>query len=154
MPNQGVAPLDYTTAVGQVRLLIGDTDPDAVDTNAGTGTYTFYADGEIEGLLSIYGADPRRTAAQMLRTIAITPALLLKKFQSADVMVDGPAVTEALLATAKAIEDGIVAQAADWVSIVRTGGRARPYYDPLLDAEFYQNADNRITLDVEQGILP
>lgn len=151
MANEGAAPLDFTTAVGQVRLLIGDTDP--ANVAAGSGTYTFYSDAEISGLLYLY-EDPRRCAAQMLRTIAITPALLLKKFSSADVAVDGPAITTALLATAQAIEDGIKSAAADWVSIVVTGGDTSTNYDPLLDADFFQRADNQLVLDVEQGILP
>jgi hypothetical protein len=52
--NQGVAPPDFTTAVGQVRLLIGDTDP-VVDEGALVGTYVFYSDAEIAGLLALYG---------------------------------------------------------------------------------------------------
>lgn len=154
MANQGVAPPDFTTAVGQVRLLIGDTDAVLPQVPDGTGTYVFYSDAEIAGLLALYGPDPRRSAAAMLRTIAMTPALLLKKFSSADVAVDGPAVADSLLAIANSLEDSIKSGAADFAQMVKTGGWARTNYDPLLDAEFYQQADNRLVLDVEQGILP
>lgn len=153
MANQGVAPPDFTTAVGQVRLLIGDTDP-VVDDGAVLGSYVFYSDAEIAALLGIYGPDPRRTAAAMLRTIAMTPALLLKKFQSADVAVDGPAVADSLLAIAAALEESIASGAAEFAKLGRTGARVHTDYDPLLDAAFYQQADNRLVLDVEQGILP
>lgn len=112
--NQGVAPPAFDTAVGQVRLLIGDTDPQNV--SGGFGTYAFYSDAELTALLTLHGSDARRCAVACLRAIAITPALKLKKWSSADLMVDGPAITNSLLAAARAIESGINADA------VTTGG--------------------------------
>lgn len=116
IPNQGAAPVDFETAVGQVRLLIGDTDPvpgteDALD---GVGTYVFFSDREITAYIALTGG-PRAAAAQILRAIAASTALKLKKWTSADLAVDGPAIASALLRAAAALDtaESNVAAAAD-----------------------------------------
>ena len=42
MANTGVAPPNFTTDVGKVRVLLGDTDPTNVA--AGSGTYMYFSD--------------------------------------------------------------------------------------------------------------
>lgn len=102
MPNRGIAPIDPTSPVGQVRLLLGDTD--ATNLANDQGEYLYYSDTEITGLLAMYGDNPKRTAARALRTIAASQTLLLKKFTSADVAVDMPAAAKELRLLADALE--------------------------------------------------
>lgn len=102
MANQGVAPPDFTSAVGMVRLNIGDTDPTNV--SAGEGEYVFFSDAEISAFIAQRGGNPLRASASIIRRIAGSQALLLKKFTSADLAVDGPAITAALLKSADAME--------------------------------------------------
>jgi hypothetical protein len=104
--NVGATPPDYSTLVGQVRAVIGDTDSvDLIPPVAGQGEYLWYGDAAITGLLTVYGENPKRAAAQALRTVASSQALILKKFSTDDLTVDGPAIAEALRKLAKDLDD-------------------------------------------------
>lgn len=104
--NQGVVPVDYSTPVGQFRALIGDTDAVAlVPPAAGQGSYVWFGDDEIGAFLSLYSDNPKRAAARALLTIAGSQALLLKKWSSDDLSVDGAAIAEALRKQAKDLQD-------------------------------------------------
>lgn len=104
--NVGIAPPDYSTTVGQFRALIGDTDFVELDPPvSGQGEYDWYGDDAITGLLSVYGDNPKRAAAQALRTIASSQALLLKKWSADDLSVDGAAIAEALRKLAKDLDE-------------------------------------------------
>lgn len=97
MSNVGNTPPDYTIPLGQVRALIGDFEAVPLTPPvAGQGEYMWFGDEAIQGLLGVYNDDPRRTAAQALRIIAGSQALLLKKWSADDLSVDGPAISEAL----------------------------------------------------------
>lgn len=110
IPNEGAVPVDFDTAVGEVRLLIGDTDPTpgSEDATSGTGAFVFYSDREIEAFIRSAGG-ARPAAAGILRAIAASTALKLKKWSSADLMVDGPAIADSLLRAADAIDRGTLA---------------------------------------------
>lgn len=131
MANQGVAPPNFSTAVGQVRLLLGDTNPTGVLN--GQGEYLWYSDAEIEALLPLYQSSPKRTAIYIWRLIAMTPAMQLKKWSSADLSVDGAAITRAIRETIRDIERSLDEEAAEEVSdifsIVPTGA---PLLQPAL----------------------
>lgn len=103
MSNQGVSPVDYTTSVGQFRALIGDTDAEGV--TAGVGDYAWYGDEAIEGIVSVYAGNVKRAAAQALRTIASTQALLLKKWSADDLSVDGAAIARELRELARGLDE-------------------------------------------------
>jgi hypothetical protein len=93
IPAEDEAPAietDPSTPVGMVRLLIADTDPD----NA------LFLDGQIEAFLTAEGDSPKRAAALALDSIAISEALISKKFSTQDLSVDGPAVAKELRAQA------------------------------------------------------
>lgn len=113
IPNEGAVPVDFDTPVGEVRLLIGDTDPvpGSEDATSGTGTFVFYSDAEVEAFVRSYGG-ARPAAAGILRAIAASTALKLKKWSSADLAVDGPAIADSLLRAADAIDQGTAAVAA------------------------------------------
>lgn len=125
MVNAGASPVDYTTAVGKVRLLIGDTDASAV--TGGIGTYAFYSDDELAALLTLY-PDPRRAAVSALRTFAASPAIKLKVWGEGDLQVDGAKVSQVLINLADSIERGIVASDAGEGFTVSgvVGGEERP----------------------------
>lgn len=118
--NSGVAPPDYSTLVGTFRALIGDTDWVELDPpEAGSGEYDWYSDEHIEGLLAAYSDNVLRAAAQALRTIAVSQALLLKKWSADDLSVDGAAIADQLRRVAQAmdIQAGVADGATDFVII-------------------------------------
>jgi hypothetical protein len=94
MSNIGVAPVDTSTSVGLVRVLLGDTDP--VNVEDGVGEYLYFSDTEIEALVGLYDNNPKLAAARALETIAASQALLLKSWSSDDLTVRGDAIAEAL----------------------------------------------------------
>lgn len=103
MPNTGIAPPDFTSAVGQVRAVLGDTDAENIV--MGEGEYAWYSDDDIEALLTVFGDNVLHTAAQMLRTVASSQSLLLKKWSADDLSVDGPAITRELRALARDLDN-------------------------------------------------
>lgn len=104
--NQGAVPVDYSTPTGQFRALIGDTDAIELDPPiAGQGEYMWFGDDEIGAFLALYNDNPKRAAARALLTIAGSQALLLKKWSSDDLSVDGAAIAEALRKQAKDLQD-------------------------------------------------
>lgn len=94
MANEGVAPVDYSTEVGQVRALLGDTDP--TDVSGGEGTYLYFSDDEIGAFLTMYGDNVKLAAARCLETISMSQALLLKSWSSDDLTVNGDRIAESL----------------------------------------------------------
>lgn len=125
--NLGTFPFDATSPVGKVRLLVGDTDPVQVQQSS-TGTYLWYSDSEIQALLGMFDENAARTAAHILRTIGLDEAMLLKKFSSADLTVDGPAIARTFFEAARNVDvlaDRIDASvdAGGSFALVPTGGR-------------------------------
>lgn len=94
MANSGVAPVDLTTDVGRVRVLLGDTDPTNVA--GGFGEYLYFSDAELDSVLAMYDSNPKLAAARCLETIAASQALLLKSWSSDDLSVRGDAIAESL----------------------------------------------------------
>ena len=82
---------DFTTPEGQVRLLIGDSDPGIYDPE------------EIAGFLALTGGSVLLAAAHALDTIASSEAMVSKKITTQDLQTDGPAVAAELRAHAKAL---------------------------------------------------
>ena len=85
--------VDYTTPVGQVRLIIGDLDVNK----------QIFGDGELEGFLALADGSVKRAAAEALDTIASSEALISKKITTQDRASDGPAVADALRKHAAAL---------------------------------------------------
>ncbi|MDN5640724.1 MAG: hypothetical protein L0I17_08135 [Actinomycetia bacterium] len=85
---------EWETPVGQVRLLIADTDPDR----------QLLDDQQIAGCLAIAGQDVKRGAARALRVIAASEVLVSRKISTQDLSTDGPAVAAELRAQAEALE--------------------------------------------------
>lgn len=96
--SNGIAPADYTTDVGLVRLLIPDTAVDEVDEE-----YIF-GDDQIEALLTLF-PNIKRAAAQAKDIIATDTVLLIKYVRTDDLTVDGPKVAAELRLQAKQLRD-------------------------------------------------
>lgn len=91
--------IDFTTALGKVRLLTADTDEAAL----------LLDDAHYTGYLSMNGDNVRRTAADVLEAMANSSSLLDKKIRTqAGLSTDGPAVAADLrkqAATLRALAD-------------------------------------------------
>lgn len=115
MPNIGVFPYVAATPVGQVRAITGDTDPIQIDPPLGlTGEYIFYSDAELEALLSVWGGNVKRTAAQALRSIAASKMFLMQgKWRTDDLTVDSTAMAEVLRKLANDLDAAADAEVAN-----------------------------------------
>lgn len=112
--NVGVEPPDFLSLAGQVRVLVGDTDPIELDPpEAGLAEYAWFSDDELEALGLLFGDNPKRVAVWVLSQVAISDALKLKKWTSEDLAVDGPAIAKGIEGTlarlSKEIDDEIAA---------------------------------------------
>jgi hypothetical protein len=107
MANTGVAPVDFGSNVGKVRVLLGDTDPTNVVNNV--GEYLFFSDDELEAILGMHGDSPKLAAARCLDTIAGSKALLLGAWSTDDLSVRGDAIAKELRELAKQLRAEAVA---------------------------------------------
>ena len=80
---------DPAKPVGQVRLLIDDTDA------------RVFVDAELNTFLDLNGGSVLKAAAQALLMVAGSEVRLAKKITSQDLQTDGPAVAAELRAQAK-----------------------------------------------------
>jgi len=78
-----LTPPDYTTAVGQVRLLIPDTE------QLGDIPAYIFSDPQIAAFLSLYANSIKRAAAQAKLVLATSEALINKVIRTADYATDG-----------------------------------------------------------------
>lgn len=140
--NTGIAPPDYNTLAGQVRVLIGDTDPTPLDPPVtGMGEYMWYSDVEIAALGALMDDSPIRTAIWVLSQVAVSEALIIKKWKTDDLQVDGPAAAAAIekiiarLSAQLEAEDGffdIVGGVIDCAPGYAEGAlRPYPHYHPV-----------------------
>jgi hypothetical protein len=117
MANEGAAPPDYTTDVGKVRVLLGDTNP--TDVSAGEGTYLYFSDDEIAAFLTMYGDNVKLASARCLETIAGSQALLLKSWSSDDLTVNGDRITESLRKLAAQLrEEALVDESNEYFNMI------------------------------------
>lgn len=89
---------DVTTPVGQVRLLITDTDP---------ARPIFADDSAIQAFLALNDDDVRLAAAQALDVMATNEAMTLKVITNMDLSTDGASVARSLREHAKALREQV-----------------------------------------------
>ena len=98
-------PPDYATTVGQVRLLIPDTEQ-LLDPS---GTYDhgeyIFSDPQIQAFLTLYSNNVKRAAAQAKLVLATSEALINKVIRTADYTTDGAKLGAELRAQAKQLQD-------------------------------------------------
>jgi hypothetical protein len=100
-----IFPVDYSTAIGQVRLLIPDTEQ--LEDLSGTqehGEYIFN-DAQIQAFLSLYSNNVKRAAAQAKLVLATSESLINKVIRTADYTTDGAKLGAELRAQAKQLQD-------------------------------------------------
>lgn len=84
--------VDYATTIGQVRLLIADTDENQA----------IFQDDAITAFLAMaLDGDVKRAAASALLAIAANEAFVHKRIRILDLQTDGPAVARELREQAK-----------------------------------------------------
>lgn len=93
-----VTPPDYTTAIGQVRLLIPDTE------QLGDTPAYIFSDAQVQAFVSLYSSNVKRAAAQAKLVLATSEALISKVIKTADYSTDGAKLGAELRAQAAALQ--------------------------------------------------
>ena len=91
--------IDYTTPVGQVRLLVNDID----EGNLAGGLV--FTDDQINAFLTLETGNVKRAAAQAIDTIADNEALASKVITDHQLQTDGAKLADALRKRAAALRD-------------------------------------------------
>jgi hypothetical protein len=98
-----LTPPDYTTAIGQVRLLIPDTEQlDNLADPSASAAYIF-SDPQIQAFLALYSNNVKRAAAQAKLVLSTSEALINKVIRTADYTTDGAKLGAELRAQAAAL---------------------------------------------------
>jgi hypothetical protein len=84
-----IYPPDYATAIGQVRLLIPDTDQLENPADPTADAEYIFDDHQIQAFLSLYSSNVKRAAAQAKLVLATSEALINKVIRTADYNTDG-----------------------------------------------------------------
>jgi hypothetical protein len=82
-------PPDYSSAIGQVRLLIPDVEQLSDTANPAADVAFLFSDGQITALLALYASSIKRSAAQAKLILATSEALINKVIRTADYTTDG-----------------------------------------------------------------
>jgi len=108
MPVTDVTPPDYSTVIGQIRLLIPDVEQleDPADPTA-TAQYIFN-DSQIQAFATLYSNSVKRAAAQAKLTLATSEALINKVISTYDLKTDGAKLGAELREQAKQLRQEAV----------------------------------------------
>nr|DAW17372.1 MAG TPA: hypothetical protein [Caudoviricetes sp.] len=100
-----IYPPAYDTTIGQVRLLIPDTEKleNLADPTA-EAVYIF-DDHQIQAFLTLYSNNVKRAAAQAKLVLATSEALINKVIRTADYTTDGAKLGAELRAQAKQLQE-------------------------------------------------
>lgn len=96
-----ITPPDYTTAVGQVRLLIPDVEQLSDLANPANPASYVFNDSQIQAFLSLYTNNVKRAAAQAKLVLATSEALINKVIRTDDLATDGAKLGQELRAQAQ-----------------------------------------------------
>lgn len=99
-----VTPPDYATAVGQVRLLIPDTEQLENLADPSAAAAFIFNDSQIQAFLTLYSNNVKRAAAQAKLVLATSEALINKVIRTADYTTDGAKLGAELRAQAAALQ--------------------------------------------------
>ncbi len=100
-----IYPPDYATVVGQIRLLIPDTEQlgDLADSSV-SASYIF-SDPQIQAFATLYANNVKRAAAQAKLVLATSEALISKVIKTDDLQTDGAKLGAELRAQAKQLQE-------------------------------------------------
>ena len=97
-------PPDYATAIGQVRLLIPDTDELENLSDPEADAEYIFNDSQIQAFLTLYSNSVKRAAAQAKLVLATSETLINKVIRTADYNTDGAKLGAELREQAKALQ--------------------------------------------------
>ena len=98
-------PPDYATVIGQIRLLIPDTEQLAnLAEPTATAEYLF-SDAQIQAFATLYSNNVKRAAAQAKLVLATSEALINKVIRTSDYTTDGAKLGAELRAQAKQLNE-------------------------------------------------
>lgn len=84
-----IYPPDYSTVVGQVRLLIPDTEQLENPADSTAEAAYIFDDHQIQAFVSLYSNNVKRAAAQAKLVLATSESLINKVIRTADYNTDG-----------------------------------------------------------------
>lgn len=133
-----VNPLDPSTPVGQLRLLISDSQLRADPANPALAASYYFSDAFLTGFLALNSGNLKLAAADALMALATNESMVSKKIRKENLQTDGPAVTNALRLLAqdyrtqgKLDREDADATAGNMVAIV-------DYDDPISPFDYFQ----------------
>jgi hypothetical protein len=91
-----VSPLDPNTPVGQLRLLISDSQLRTDPGNPTADAEYYFSDPFLTGFLALNSDNLKLAAADALLALAANESMVSKKIRKENMQTDGPAVTNAL----------------------------------------------------------
>lgn len=98
-------PPDYSTVVGQIRLLIPDTEQLTDTANPTAAASYLFDDHQIQAFAALYSNNVKRAAAQAKLVLATSEALINKVIRTADYTTDGAKLGAELRAQAKQLQE-------------------------------------------------
>lgn len=105
MATPDITPPDYTTAIGQVRLLVPDVEQLTDLTNPTADAAYLFSDSQVQALISLYSNNIKRAAAQAKLILASSEALISKVIKTDDLTTDGAKLGAELRAQSKMLMD-------------------------------------------------
>lgn len=148
MPD--ITPPDYSTAVGQVRLLIPDVEQLISPKDPEADAAYIFNDAQIQAFISLYSDNVKRAAAQAKLVLATSEALISKVIKTDDLSTDGAKLGAELRAQAaelrkEADQDDLLdaSDAFDIVSFPKTAGLTGWNYDVDLNQGYFNIRDSR-----------
>jgi hypothetical protein len=100
-----IYPPDYATAIGQVRLLIPDTEQLENPADPEANAAYIFDDHQIQAFLVLYSNSVKRAAAQAKLVLATSETLISKVIRTDDLQTDGAKLGAELRAQAKDLRD-------------------------------------------------
>jgi hypothetical protein len=100
-----IVPPNYSTAIGQVRLLIPDVEQLENTADPSVADAYIFSDAQIQAFLSLYSDNVKRAAAQAKLVLATSEALINKVISTYDFKTDGAKLGAELRAQAKQLQD-------------------------------------------------
>ncbi|NBU93961.1 MAG: hypothetical protein EBS18_05415 [Actinobacteria bacterium] len=100
-----ITPPDYFTQIGQVRLLIPDTEQLENPKDLSEDPQYIFSDAQIQAFLALYNSNIKRAAAAAKLALATSEALISKVIKTYDFATDGAKLGAELRAQAKQLQD-------------------------------------------------
>lgn len=99
-----IYPPDYSSVIGQIRLLIPDVEQLADPANPSASAEYIFNDAQIQAFASMYSDNIKRAAAQAKLVLATSEALINKVIRTTDYTTDGAKLGAELREQAKMLQ--------------------------------------------------